>query len=593
MPRTLLPRLLIRLRRVVHNDRIVLMVLALVVGGLAGGAAILFRETIALTQGLFYGWTDERFAHLAATLPAWHLVAGPAVGGLLVGLFIRAVLPGARPQGVAEVMEATAVRGGRMDLGVGVAAAAANAVSLGVGASLGREGPVVHLGAAISSWAARAFRLTPALLRTLLGCGVAAAVAASFNAPIAGVLFALEVVTGNSVLSAFAPVVLAAVIGTALGRAVYGGFPAFVLPMLDTPPALEFPSFALLGVVAAAVAVALMHGLLWSQRAFLAAGRRTGLPRWLHPALGGLALGLLAIAYPEVLGVGYEATDTALRGGYGLGGYAALLLVKLVAVCLCFGAGFGGGIFSPSLFLGAMAGGVFGLAAETVLGGGASATGLYVMVGMGAVAGPMLGAPISTILIIFELTGNYPATLAAMLATVVSATLVRAAVGHSFFTWQLALRGIDLSDGHELGQLASVRVRDLMRGDSPVLAADAGRDALAAALRAGGNRAILVVEPESGRLAGLLSAGDAAGALAGGRPAGAEDGTATARALLRSLPPLTPTTDLREALRRFDDTRAPALPVVADTATLRATGVIYESDALRAFRRLVTNRGRG
>ncbi len=579
---------MIRLRRIVRNDRIVLVVLALAVGTLAGVAAVLFRLGIGLVQSLFYGSADERFAHVAAALSPWHLLAAPALGGLLVGLLARAWLPEGRPQAVADVIEAAAVRGGRMSLRTGLAAATVNALSLGVGSSLGREGPVVHLGAAISSWTARSFRLSPALMRTLLGCGVASAVAASFNAPIAGVLFALEVVTGNYVLSAFAPVVLAAVVGTALGRAVYGDYPAFVLPVLDTPPVAEFPSFVLLGAAAALVAVVMMRGMLAAQQGFVAAGRRLGVPRWLHPALAGLLLGALALAWPEVLGVGYEATDTALRGGYATAGFAALLLAKLAAVWLSFGAGFGGGVFSPALFVGAMAGGVFGAGAAAVLGEGASTVGLYVMVGMGAVAGPVMGAPISTILIIFELTGNYPATLAAMVGTVVSAALVRVLFGHSLFTRQLALRGIDVTDGAELAPLASVRVRDLMAGDAPVVAPGAGRADLAAALCRSGCGTLLAATPEDGRLAGILLAEDVARALAAPEDAG--DGPRAA-ALLRRLPPLTPGDDLRTALRRFDETHAPALPVVADPASLRPVGVIHEGDALRAFRALATGRG--
>ena len=233
-----------------RHDQVVLTVLAVAVGALAGGAAIAFRHLIDMVQELGYGLGSDSgaldFMTLVSRLPWWQVLLVPALGGLFVGLFVQFFMPNRRPQGVADVMEANALRGGRMSMNTGLKAAVVSAVSLGCGASVGREGPVVHLGASLGSWVSKRLHLGRSPSRTLLGCGVAAAIAASFNAPIAGAFFALEVVVGHYALTAFAPVVIASVTGTIISRMYYGDFPAFILPALRTITSFwEFPAFAL------------------------------------------------------------------------------------------------------------------------------------------------------------------------------------------------------------------------------------------------------------------------------------------------------------------------------------------------------------
>ncbi|HYH17158.1 MAG TPA: chloride channel protein [Azospirillum sp.] len=454
----LAPSLLIGARRVLRNDQLLVIGLALVAGGAAALGAVLFRQGIGVVQSLAFGFSSERVHSLAAALPWWRVLLAPALGGLVVGLMVHVLLPERRPQGVPQVIVANARHGGRLPLGSGLAAALVSMVSLGCGGSAGREGPVVHLGATLASWLAGIIRLPSALRRTLLGCGVAAAVAASFNAPIAGVFFALEVVVGQYTLSTLAPVMLASVVGTGVGRAVYGDFPAFVLPHYATGALAELPAFALLGLAAGMVAMLFM-------RVTFALEDRTGrlpLPRWLLPALGGVLVGAIALRYPHVLGVGYEATDDVLQGRLAAGLMAELLVAKLAATAVTLAFGFGGGLFSPALVLGAMTGGLAATAAASLIPGTASAHPVYVLAGMGAVAAPVLGAPISTILIVFEMSGDYAVTLAVMVAVIASSGLVHGLVAHSFFTWQLARRGIELRPPQAVGRLASATVADIM-----------------------------------------------------------------------------------------------------------------------------------
>ncbi|MDX1400746.1 MAG: chloride channel protein, partial [Kiloniellales bacterium] len=252
-------------KRVVTNQHTLLSLLAVSLGAGAGAAAVAFRHLIDLVQQLGFGFSGEQVASGVQALAWWQVLLVPTSGGLLIGLFIYHFMPGHRPQGVAQVIEASALKGGRMPFWVGVKSAIASAASIGVGASVGREGPIVHLGATMGSSIAQRLRLGRALTRTLLGCGVAAAVAASFNAPVAGTFFALEVVVGHYALSAFAPIVIASVTGTIVSRAFYGDFPAFILPQnWQIASNWEFPAFALLGVVCAVAAILFMGSIMWT-----------------------------------------------------------------------------------------------------------------------------------------------------------------------------------------------------------------------------------------------------------------------------------------------------------------------------------------
>jgi CIC family chloride channel protein len=466
-------RLLVALKRFGQNDQVILSVMALLLGTGAGGLAILFRLAIDGVQSLALGFPGEELVTLLRDQPWWRMLLAPAAGGLLIGLFVHFFMPGRRPQGVAQVIQASALRGGRMDLLTGIKAACVSAASIGVGASVGREGPVVHLGATVGSYLATVLHLGRSLTRTLLGCGVAAAVAASFNAPIAGVFFALEVVVGHYGLSAFAPVVIASVTGTIVSRMYYGDYPAFILPETYTIESFwEFPAFALLGVVCAVASIVFIFAVGAAEGAF----DRARLPRWARPAVAGLFVGVLAaIGFPHLLGVGYEATDQALSEVYEIDLLIALGALKIAATAVCIAAGFGGGVFSPALFIGAMTGGAFGLIATEAFPHLSSGHGAYTLVGMGAVAGSVLGAPISTILMIFELTGDYALTIAVMVSTVIASVITQQLHGRSFFIWQLERQGVSLSGGQEARLLRAIKVHQLVdrtfatvRPDTPV-----------------------------------------------------------------------------------------------------------------------------
>ncbi|MCH8036250.1 MAG: chloride channel protein [Proteobacteria bacterium] len=570
--------LLAALRRVTRNVQVILSLLAVAIGLTAGLAAIGFRTIIDHVQRFGFGFGGERMVTLVSALPTWRILLVPTAGGLLIGLFVHFFMPGRRPQGVAEVIEANALRGGRMPLAVGLKAALVNAVSIGAGASVGREGPVVHLGASLGAWASKRLHLGRTASRTLLGCGVAAAVAASFNAPIAGTFFALEVVVGHYALTAFAPIVISAVIGTMVSRMYYGDFPAFILPNTTTIVSFwEFPAFALLGVVCAVMAIIFMRSIMWTEDIV----NRTPVPRWAHPALGGFAVGVIALAYPHVLGVGYEATDAALSGLYPLGLLIALIALKMAATAISLGCGFGGGVFSPSLFIGAMVGGAFGILATSAFPELSSGHGAYTIIGMGAVAGAVLGAPISTILMVFELTNDYAITIAVMIATSIASLITEQTRGHSYFTWQLARRGIAVKGGQDVGLLRTIKARDLITKDFETVAPETP----IATVRERLQRARwgeLFVTDAGGRLSGVITFSDLHDAAFDT----SLDATLVADDVARKHPTvLLADDDLESALGAYGASGETNLPVVEDRETMRLVGVAPQHEALLAYQR--------
>lgn len=567
------------LRRLARHEQIILSGLALMIGLVGGGAAILFREGISLAQNLFYGYGGERLPSFAAQLDWWHILFAPALGGLLVGAMVWRLMPDKRPHGVADVIENSALRGGRMRLGSGMGAVLISIATLGCGASAGREGPVVHFAAVITSFISRRLHLGRSLGQTLLACGVASGVAASFNAPFAGIFFALEVVTGNYAMSTFTPVVIAAVSGTLLSRAYYGDVTAFIIPQHNIVSFWEFPAFAMLGILSAVVAIS----FIWSVGVVDRVMPMTRAPKWLRPCMGGLAVGMIALVFPQVLGVGYEATDQALNEEYTLIVLILLIVAKTTATAITLGSGFGGGVFSPSLFLGAMLGGAFGLVATDMFPHLSSGHGAYTIVGMGAVAGAVLGAPISTILMVFELTGDYALTVAVMIATVIASQIVTQGYGFSFFGKQLAKRGINLSAGRESRILKSRRITSVMRHDFVTVGPNATMGEVRDKLRMCFYGEVFVIN-EDQTLVGTIMLHD----LADVAFDLSHDDELRARDVARKNPPVACVRDdLESAMTFMEGCGEEHIAVVDSRKTRKLVGVLHERHVMAAYHHAV------
>lgn len=565
------------LRRLSHNEHLVLNLLALVAGIAAAYGAVIFRLGVDQIQYATLGIVLDNVTLRAAHLPWWQILLVPTTGGVLVGLLLHYLHDAPRARSISDIIEASALRGGRMPLRHNLVSSAVHIVSLGFGASTGREGPAVHLGATLSAWFAARLHLGRSQSRTMLGCGVAAATASLFNAPVAGVVFAIEVVVGNLSLKAAVPIVLASVTGTAIGRYHFGDEPAFTVPLHELISPWEYPAFALLGLVSAAVAVLFM-------RSVFAAGRLaeiSRLPLWAQPALGGLVVGIIAIWWPQVMGVGYQTTDAALHGQLGLTLLLVLIGAKIIATAFCIGFGFGGGVFSPSLYLGALVGGAFGLIAGSVFPGQFSGVSAYALVGTGAVAGAVMGAPLSTIFIIFELTGSSSMMVAVMIATVIASLVTSQFYARSFFAQQLRGRGIALSGGHEQALLRSIRVDDVMKRQYGTIAADADVTAMNAALQATPYGELYVVDADR-RVLAILGYGELGRAIID-----AEDpATLTAGTVARPIGPvLTGGEDLERAMMMINAEGEHVVPVVAERDSMRLIGLIRELDVSEAYNR--------
>lgn len=440
--------------------RLNFFLLAGLIGATVGLSTLLLIKLVLFVQWAGYGAASEiRFNQIISARPDWQVVLVPAIGGLILGI-VMLFVPGRRYHGIADVMEACAMNSARMPVRSGIGAALAAGISLGVGAPLGREGPAVHIGASISAFIAEKLSLDHKQSLALLGCGAAAAVAVSFNTPLAAVIFALEVIVGYYTLRVFAPIVIATMAAMLVRDHFLGNQALFPVVPHSIESNWELLLFALLGVLGALLAKSLLvltGGIeqLW---------KRSNAPRWVQPALAGLLMGLVATQIPLVLGIGFEGTLLALRGVLESDLLFYLLVAKLFVVCLALSSGFAGGVFGPAIFLGTMLGGLF-WALLSITGLQLSEQGVYATIGMAAMGSALLGAPISTVLIVFELTRDYGITLGVMTAAAFASTVMQSGQHGSFFRWQLARRNVNLSSGRDISLLMTHRVQNLVSDD--------------------------------------------------------------------------------------------------------------------------------
>lgn len=452
------------LKRYHLDEHILTLLVAAFIGFLSGYGAVLFRLLIKGSQYIFYKNTGDilSFSH---TLPVYMIVGIPCLGGLMVGLIVTFAASEAKGHGVPEVMEAVALRNGRIRKRVAAAKIMASAICIGSGGSVGREGPIVQIGSSLGSTASQIFKVARANQKTMVGCGAAAGIAATFNAPIAGVLFALEILLGDFGIASFSPVVLSSVTATTISRHYFGDFPAFTIPAYHLKTLWEFAIYPFLGLFAGLVAVLFILTLYKAEDLFDA----IPLPQWVKPAIGGLLLGLILIKFPHVFGVGYGAINETLFNR--LSGMFLIFLVflKIAATSITLGSGGSGGIFAPSLFIGAMTGGFFGWIANILFPSLTASPAAYALVGMGAVVAGTTHAPITAIIIIFELSGNYKIILPMMITCILSTMLASSLKKGSIYTIKLLRRGVDISGGMEQNLLRSMEVGQFMLKGPPTV----------------------------------------------------------------------------------------------------------------------------
>ena len=440
------------------SDEHTIMVLLGIIVGVAGGyGAVGFRYLINFIQSIAYGSSAE-LLEVIESVPWYMRVAIPAIGGLIVGPIVYFFAREAKGHGVPEVMYAVALKQGIIRKRIVFIKTLVSAVCIGTGGSVGREGPIVQIGSAVGSTLGQLFNVSSNRMRTMVGCGAAAGIAATFNAPIAGSIFALEIILGEFEIASFSPIIISAVSATAISRHYLGDIPAFILPEYILHSPLEFPLYAVLGIVCALVAVGFTLILYRSEDAW----DSIKFPEYLKAVLGGLIMGTMGLVFPQVLGVGYGAIDLALMVKLSWWFMGLLVLFKILATSITIGSGGSGGIFAPSLFMGAMAGGAFGSVVNYLFPSVAASPGAYAVVGMGAVVAATTHGPLQAILIIFEMTGDYKIILPLMITCIISCLIARKLCGESIYTFKLIRRGINIRGGQEVNILSSINVKDVM-----------------------------------------------------------------------------------------------------------------------------------
>ncbi|WP_355660922.1 chloride channel protein [Halomonas salifodinae] len=559
-----------KVRRVLAIWRFLgLVLLGALIGGVAALAAVGFVNAVVWLNDLLLISPRGRMMAADATLVVLATLLVPTLGGLVVGQLHRG-LPDGRPHTPADAIAAVQTRRGRLPARAGGLSALSALVSLGAGASVGQYGPLVHLGATLGSQAARLLRLGRSEDNITIACGVAAAIAAAFNAPLAGIVFAHEVVLRHYALRAFAPVAAAAIVGHVLATQWLAQGALFHIADPAVPRPWEFALFLVLGGLGALVAGAYMHAILGMGRL----AKRLPLPLSLRPALAGALLGLTALWVPDILGMGQETLRFAtLAGAYGGGELLLVLGLKLAATALCLGLGFAGGVFSPALVIGTLFG---ALAGTLVMGlGGAQETFIfYAVCGMVAVTAPVIGAPLTTLLIVFELTGSYALTTAALASVTLASPLAAQLFGRSLFDIQLARRGLDLSAGRGRAVLQEARLAELISQDAVTLAPETPLEHAISRLGQAGHGEAYRVDGE-GRYRGCVILAE----LEARREAGTAHTLADCPETPR--PVLGPQASLWEAMHRLQQVTGEAIAVVDDEE--RFLGVAYESSIARAF----------
>jgi len=476
-----------------------LVIVAVVIGVVGGFASVLFRWMI----DWFYhiAWVNgENQLQMVAGSPWYFRAFIPAGGGLIVGLLVYFFASEARGHGVPEVMLAVAKKGGVIRPIVAVIKFLASAVCIASGGSAGQEGPVIQIGAALGSTLGQWLKMPTDRIRTCVASGAAAGIAATFNAPVAGCLFALEIIMGDFAVAQFAPVVVSSVSATVISRSLISGAPLFIVPSYTLVSPWELVPYTVLGILAGLFAVAFILLLFLAETLF----EESRIPAWFQPVIGGLAIGAMGLLLPELFGGGYDSITNSMESKLLFGTMALLAIGKLITTSLTLGSGGSGGIFAPSLFMGAMLGGLVGMASSKLLGIQVAPPGAYALVGMGAMVAASTHAPITGILIIFELTNDYKIILPLMISCILATLVASLIKKESIYTIKLVRRGVDLSGGKEVNILRKVKIGDVMRKDVEIMKRSSSLQELYKRMLDSKHHDFFIVD-EKGALTGIVS----------------------------------------------------------------------------------------
>ena len=555
------------------SETIFLLFFATLIGVGAGFGAILFRWMIAFFQKLFFTQGQHAFSFLGS----YYVIIIPAIGGLIVGLVVYFFANEAKGHGVPEVMLAVAVSGSKIRPRVAAIKALVSSICIGSGGSVGREGPIVQISSALGSTIGQIFRLSEDKKRILIACGAAGGIAATFNAPLAGIFFGLEVILREYGTRYFSSVVLSAVTATVISRTFLGSSPAFVTPPYELLSSYDILFYVVLGLLSALVGWLFIKGLYKCEDLFDA----IKIPYYLKPAVGGLLLGFIGLYFPQIFGVGYPSIEQTLNGQLGPMLVLGLIALKIIATSLTLGSGGSGGVFAPSLFIGAMLGSSFGSILHLIFPGILVSPGAYALVGMAAVFAGAAQAPISAILILFEMTGDYKIILPLMVACVISTLVLKWISKDSIYTLKLRRRGIDILKLKNEDLLEKIKVSEAMfRKVITVNESTTVSDA-ESLLKSTSHRGFPVLD-SNGRLKGMITHQDIYDALKNGR-----GDIAVAEIMSYNLVVCFPGETLKNALEKLGEHDIGRIPVIENNDTGKLIGLITRKNIVSAYNKFL------
>lgn len=575
------------INKVFSSETVSGIVLPIIVGVIAGFGAIVFRWMIKSFQSLFFG----NLAGSLGFMGQYNVILLPVVGGLIVGLLVYYGAREAKGHGVPEVMEAVAIRGGRIRPRVAIVKALASSICIGSGGSVGREGPIVQIGSSFGSSVGQALKLSDEWVRTLVACGAAGAISATFNTPIGGTFFALEIILGRFLTPKLGFVILSAVTADLIARTFLGDLAAFDVPPYSMVSYWEVLSYSILGILAGFAAFAFIRLLYGCEDLF----DRLHIPDYIKPAIGGIGIGLIALYSYDLLGVGYGdvwwvsrmSVDQALTGQIALQSLIILLALKMVATSLSIGSGGSGGVFAPSLYIGAMLGGALGSVAHALFPSDVAVSGAYALVGMAAVFAGTTRASITAIVMLFEMTRDYRIILPLMIAVVISTVISRSLSRESIYTLKLMRAGIQVHELEQTSPMRTVTVAEAMTKNFPTVLPIVPVTDLIKKLRSSGHHGFPVVD-EDGSLHGVVTLSDVEELMSASTP----EGVTVSDICSDSVITVYPDEYLHDVLVRLGTKEVGRIPVVERNNPRHLVGILRRHDIIRAYAKAVKVRSK-
>jgi chloride channel protein, CIC family len=557
------------LRALVRADEVWLVVLAAFLGCATGIAVWMMTETTQLIHETLFGISPYQRLSAMASLNPLRTVLVPAIGGLGLGLLTLGVTR-VRPRRTVDPIEANALFGGRMSLNGSLIVVLQTILSNGVGASVGLEAGYTQIGSAIASRWGHAFRVRRNDLRLLVGCGAAAAIAGAFNAPLTGSFYAFELVIGTYTLVAFAPVAVAALVSQAVVQALGGSIFDLTPQVPGHVDPLDYIPILALGMLCALLGISIMRGVTITEELF----RKSRVPIWLRPGIGGVAIGCLALVTPAILSSGHGALGISFEVHDPLRWVVLLVILKATASAISIGSGFRGGLFFASLFLGALLGKAFAGALALVSATHAIPQEVCALVGMSGLAVAIIGGPLTMGFLALEATGSLPMTVAVLAACVVSSLTVRRTFGYSFATWRFHLRGEAIRSAVDIGWMRNLTVGRMMRREMRTVRAETPLSAFKRDFPLGTSQRVIALD-EDDRYAGIVLLPEA--------HADADDDHKVSDIVQHAETVLLPQMTIKEAVAMFENAESDALVVVDNAQNRHVIGLLTEQYALRRY----------